>query len=143
MDMTFRPVGATPVAFSGDRVGKTFDEAAKSYLAHGGEAKFLSKIVEYFKGVPLDAIFPAHLMEMAVALYPTQTGATRNRQALAPARAVINHAYDYGWCNLIRLKRFKEEKPKRRPAATAEWMILFLRQCKVDNLLTSQPSCSS
>jgi integrase len=51
-----------------------------------------------------------------------------------PVSAVINHAYDRGWCSLIRLKRFKEEKPKRRPAATLEWMILFLRQCKIDRL---------
>ena len=136
MGFSFQPwaMGRTMPVPGAINVGKTFAEAAESYIASGGEAKFLPRIVEHFRDRQLASIFPFDLQDMANKLYPTQSAATKNRQALAPARAVINHAYDRGWCCLIRLKRFKEETPQRRPAATAEWMILFLRQCKQDRL---------
>lgn len=101
---------------------KTFSEAAQSYLENGGELKYLKRIIEYFEGKLLKEIVPFDIRQMALSLYPedTHSGSTRNRCALSPARAVILHAYDRGWCNLMRLKRFKQEKPKRKePARTA------------------------
>ena len=47
---------------------------------------------------------------------------------------MINHGYDRGWCNLIRLKNFKEDSPKRKVPASAVWMQLFVRQCDQDDL---------
>jgi hypothetical protein len=33
---------------------------------------------------------------------------------LAPARAVMIHSYERGWCPLMRLPRFRQEPPKRK-----------------------------
>lgn len=115
---------------------KTFSEAVNSYLENGGEYKYLDKIKKYFEGKLLSEIVPFDIRHMALSLYPEEThsGATRNRCALTPTRAVILHAYDRGWCNLIRIKRFKQEKPKRKEPASTVWMYAFLRQCEKDKL---------
>lgn len=112
----------------------TFAEAAASYVKHGGEQRYLSRVLEILGDRPLTSIFPFDVREMAKALFPYQLSATRNRQALTPVRAVINHAYDRGWCNLIRLRNFKEDTPKRKVPASAVWMQLFVRQCDRDGL---------
>lgn len=112
----------------------TFTSAAESYLKHGGEERYLAPIIAYFGERPLKTIYPFDIKAMAEALYPSQSNATRNRQAVTPARAVLMHGYDRGWCNFIRVRRFKEEKPKRRKPATAVWLHAFSRQCDKDGL---------
>lgn len=112
----------------------TFSETAADYRAHGGESRYLDAIVEYFGDRPLRSIFPFDVREMAEQLYPTQSGATRNRQGITPARAVILHGYERGWCDLIRIRRFKEDKPKRRTPANAVWLALFTRQADREGL---------
>lgn len=114
--------------------GVTFQEAAESYVQHGGDNRYLPRIVEYFDGRPLTAIFPFDLREMASALYRDAKGSTKNRQAITPARSVIIHGYERGWCNLIRVKKFKEETPKRKKPASPVWLHAFVRQCEKDNL---------
>lgn len=114
--------------------GRTFTEAAESYLAHGGCGRYLPPIVEHFGGRPLRSIYPFDVREMASLLYPDAKGATRNRQALTPARAVIMHGYDRGWCELIRIKRFREEATKPRRPASQVWLSLFTRQADGDGL---------
>lgn len=113
---------------------KTFAEAAASYIEHGGDARFLDPVIEYFGNRPLASIFPFDVRQMATTLFPTQSNATRNRQALTPARAVINHGYDRGWCNLIRIKKLKEDPAKPRQPASAVWIHAFIRQCAKDRL---------
>lgn len=112
----------------------TFAEAAKSYIEHGGEDRYMAKIVQHIGDRPLASIFPFDVRELAKALFPNHTSSTRNRQALTPIRCVINHGYDRGWCNLIRLKNFKEDSPKRKVPASSVWMQLFVRQCDQDGL---------
>lgn len=112
----------------------TFAEAAQSYLQHGGERRYLDPIVEYFGETPLRAIYPFDLQKMAETLYDEHSNATRNRQAITPARAVMMHAYERGWCQLIRVKRFKEGKPKRPRPASAIWLHAFTRQAEKDGL---------
>lgn len=113
---------------------KTFLDAAASYIEHGGQGKFLAGIVEYFGDVPLASIVPFDVREMAKALYPERGNATLNRQALTPACAVLHHAYDRGWCPLIRIRRFKEDPPRRKNAASQAWLHAFIRQCDKDGL---------
>lgn len=113
---------------------KTFFEAAASYIEHGGDRRFLDPIIEYFGNRPLASIYPFDVRQMALTLFPTQSNATRNRQALTPARAVINHGYERGWCNLIRIKKMKEDPAKPRQPASAVWMHAFIRQCGKDRL---------
>ncbi|MGV1867246.1 MULTISPECIES: tyrosine-type recombinase/integrase [unclassified Rhizobium] len=113
---------------------KTFIDAANSYIEHGGEQRYLDKIVDILGPRPLASIFPFDVTQMAKALFPDTTNATRNRQALTPVRAVINHGYDRGWCNLIRLRNFKEDRAKPKVPASGVWLQLFVRQCDKDNL---------
>lgn len=114
--------------------GRTFAEAAESYLAHGGCGRYLPPIVAHLGGRPLSAIFPFDIRQMATTLLPGRTGATLNRQVVTPARAVIMHAYDRGWCGLIRVKRFKQDSPKPKTPASPVWLGVFCRQCDRDRL---------
>ncbi len=114
--------------------GVSFAEAAASYVQHRGESRYLPPITAYFEGRSLSSIFPFDLHEMAVALYPDAINSTRNRQALTPARAVIHHAHERGWCNLIKVKKLKEAPPKRKKPASPTWLHAFTRQCEKDRL---------
>lgn len=113
---------------------RTFAETAESYLLHGGESRYLSPIIEYFADRLITSIFPFDVKQMALTLYPSQGNATRNRQALTPARAVIYHGYERGWCHMIRIPRFKQERAKLRPPASLVWLHAFVRQCDRDRL---------
>ncbi len=112
----------------------TFDQAARSYLQHGGDNRYLPPIVEYFSDRPLGSIYPFDIRQMALDIYPDAKNSTRNRQALTPARSVIIHGYDRGWCNLIRVRKFKEETPRRKKPASHTWLHAFVRQCERDRL---------
>ncbi len=113
---------------------KTFREAAESYVENGGEGRFLERIVDHFEGRLLPTIFPFDLRQMAHALYPDASNATRNRQAITPARSVIIHGYERGWCNPIRVRKLKEERPAPKKPASPTWLHAFTRQCDKDNL---------
>lgn len=112
----------------------TFATAAESYIANGGEQRYLPPIIEYFGDQPLASITPFDVKQMALTIYPTQSNATRNRQALSPTRAVIIHGYERGWCPLMRLTRFKQDPPKRKSHASPAWLQIFVRQCDLDGL---------
>ncbi|KQS86919.1 site-specific integrase [Rhizobium sp. Leaf383] len=119
----------------------TFAEAAASYMQNGGCGRYLPRILDYFEGRSLASIFPFDVRKMAEDLYPTHKGSTRNRQAIAPARAVIMHAYERGWCNIIRIRRFKEEQVRRVMPASHVWLHTFIRQCEKDGRLDHMAAC--
>lgn len=112
----------------------TFTAGAESYVAHGGQARFMPPIIEYFGGTPMPSITPFDIKQMALQLYPSQKNSTRNRQALAPARAVMIHGYERGWCNLMRLPNFRQDPPRRKVPASIPWLQIFVRQCDRDGL---------
>lgn len=120
--------------FPSARNGHTFADAARSYLEHGGSPRYLQPVADYFGETPIDQLVPFDIHRMAEVLYPSQSGATRNRQALTPARAVLMHGYERGWCPLMRLRRFKEDKPRRKVPASQTWLHLFIRQCDADGI---------
>ncbi|KAB1113584.1 tyrosine-type recombinase/integrase [Neorhizobium galegae] len=134
MDMTFRPNIAMPISQMGTIIVRTFAEAAASYIEHGGEAKYLPRIIDHFGDTPLSMIFPFDVKELAMRLYPAHQNSTRNRSVIMPVRAVFFHAYDRGWGPLIRLRNFREETPKRKKAASQAWLHAFVRQCAKDDL---------
>jgi integrase len=113
---------------------RTFREAAQSYLDHGGQGRYMEALVDLIGDRPVSSITPFDIKEAALSILPDRKNATLNRCVLTPARSVINHAYERGWFNLIRIKRLKEEKPVRRGYATPVWLYLFFRQCRVDGL---------
>ncbi len=111
-----------------------FRTAAESYIQHGGEARYLAPICAYFGDTPIEQLTPFDFKQMALAILPSHSGATRNRQALTPAKAVMFHAYERGWAPLMRISAFKAEPPKRKSPASTVWLQLFVRQCDGDGL---------
>ncbi len=59
----------------------------------------------------------ADLVAAAKALKPDGTPATRNREVIGPAAAVLHYAAENGWRGWLRIKRFKEPRPATRAAA--------------------------
>lgn len=124
---------ASPVASVTPKpTGRTFADAVASHVENGGEPRYLGRIVAYFDDRTLSEIYPFDIKEMAKAFYPERSNATLNRQALAPARAVMIHAHERGWCGYTRLRRFREDTPKRREPASPKWLHTFTRQCMQD-----------
>ena len=75
----------------------TFAVAALAYLKAGGEAAFLSPIIEHtgehaICGKLIAAIDQIAIDNLAVALYPTAKAATLNRQVYTPISAVMKRA---------------------------------------------------
>lgn len=114
------------------RNGQTFANAAASYIRHGGSSRYLDLVMPHIGDMPVDEIVPFDIRSLAQTLLPHATGATRNRNVLTPIRAVLLHAYERGWCQPIRLRRFKEDPPERKNPASPIWLHLFLRQCDED-----------
>jgi hypothetical protein len=118
----------------GDESVRTFDEAALSYVQAGGEKRFVLGVAEKLKGRLLGSIKPEDLRQIARELYPepegeeNSRGATRNRQALTPAKAVINHAAEKGWCHRIQVRSFEVRKARRK-AADRAWLDKFVERC--------------
>ena len=107
----------------------TFAQASIKYRAAGKQTRFLERIEDYWKDTLVQNITPGAIHDAALALYPWATAATRNRQAIVPMQAVINHAADSELCARIRVKRFKVETKSKIPA-TLEWVEAFRKACK-------------
>jgi integrase len=118
----------------GEAAVRTFEEAAVSYQEQGGEGRFLPPILKHFKGRNLGSIKPAEIRSAAITLYPKATGDTRNRQVITPARAVINHGHDLGWCPPIKVKQFEVSKSRKHKPVDEAWLAAFLAQSDQDKL---------
>jgi integrase len=112
----------------GEAAVRTFEEAALSYLKQGGEGRYIPKVLKYFKGRAVGSITPAEIRGAALALYPHANSGTRNRQAITPARSVINHAHDLGWCGPVKVKQFDVPKSRKNKPVDSEWMRKFLAE---------------
>lgn len=117
----------------GEEAVRTFGEAATAYLEAGGDPAFLPPLVALFRTRVLGSIKPGEIQQAGRSLYPGRKPATWNRQAIVPARAVINHAAGLGWCAPIKVKQFAVEKV-RRQAADRAWLDAFLAQADADGL---------
>ena len=90
--------------------------------------------MKHFKGRTLASIAPGDVRDMAVTIYPSASEATRNRQAIVPASAVINHGHSRGWCQPIKVEPFDVPKSTKHKPVTDEWLICFMVQCDQDGL---------
>lgn len=135
MNMTFRPVSTEPISHQTRRPCCTFAKAAESYLTkHPREQKYIEQICALIGDIPFDKLVPYDLREMALQLYPTQSNATRNRCFLTPIKAVWYHAADREWAQLKRIKSFREDRPRRKKAASQAWLHAFMIQADKDGL---------
>ena len=114
------------------RNGHTFEAAAASYLAHGGSPRYLDQVMPHLGSRDCNDIVPFDIRSLALTLLPNHGGATRNRHVISPVRAVLLHAYERGWCQPIRIRKFKEDQPLKKNPASPIWLQLFLRQCDID-----------
>lgn len=112
----------------------TFQEAAASYLEHGGEARYLPRLVAHFGPRDVTTITPLAVREAAITLYPAAAPSTRNRQAICPARAVLYHAHELGWRMPARIRLFPAPKIRKTVPAGRRWMETFLDRCDLDQL---------
>lgn len=115
-------------AIYGRNVEITFADAAKAYIEDGGERRFVGRLVRHFGTRRLSSIKPNDVRDAARAIYPHASNATRNRQAIVPVVAIINHAYSDDGEKFFRVERFPVTR-KIRPAATRQWIDVFRQAC--------------
>ena len=104
--------------------GLTWPKAVALYLAAGKQSRFLPKLVKYWGDAKVADMNAGSIRQSAVDIYPTAKSSTRNRQAIVPAVAVINHCADLNLCPPLRMKRFKVDTKIKRPI-TLEWINAF------------------
>jgi integrase len=107
----------------------TFAQAAMIYLEAQKPPRFIAKVAAYWKDTPVRQITPGAIRQAAITLYPTHSGATRNRQIIVPAQAIINHAAEQELCQRIRVKRFPVTKQEKEPASWT-WVQAFMSASK-------------
>jgi integrase len=103
----------------------TFAQAAIKYRAAGKSTRYLMAIEDYWKDTLVRDIKPGTIKDAALTLYPKASAATRNRQAITPTVAIINHAAEAELCAYIRVKHFKVDTKSKKPA-TLEWVQAFM-----------------
>ncbi len=103
----------------------TFAQAAIKYRNAGKSDQFLPAVEDYFKDTLVREITPDVVQEMAMKLWGHATGQSRNRMALKPTQAVINHCAGAKLCQRIRIPRFKEEAKIKTPVDLA-WVKAFM-----------------
>lgn len=88
--------------------GTPFYKAAEGYVADGGEARFLPKIVAHFgPHTCIEDIGETEIAEAAQAIYPGRAEDTHRRQVRVPIRSVIR------WARGERRQRGTDNKLKR------------------------------
>jgi integrase len=114
-------------SFDGPQAVLTFAQAASYYRSAGKSGRFLAPIEDYFKETLVKDINGGKIKQMAIDLFPNCSGASKNRLAIVPAQAVINHAAELQLCPPIRVKRFDVETKEKIPA-TLEWVRAFMAE---------------
>ena len=92
----------------------TFAQASMLYRHAEKSDRFLRKIEDYWRDTPVKEITPGAIRAAAISLYPNAGPATRNRQAIVPTQAVINHAAEHELCP--RSRRSIRNKAERERA---------------------------
>lgn len=110
----------------GPEASVTMAQAALAYRKAEKPTRFLERIEDHWRDMPLRQITPGAIRQSAIQLYPDATGATRNRQVIVPTQAIINHAASLGWCKPIKVPRFDVEAKTKEPATRA-WVEAFAK----------------
>lgn len=113
--------------FDGPGAALTFAHAAILYRAAGKPTRFLSPVEDYWKDTLVSTITAGGIRQSAIAILPRVGNATRNRQIIVPAQAIINHAADSELCSRIRVKRFKTDTKIKTPADWP-WIEAFMAE---------------
>ncbi len=111
--------------FDGPAAVLTFAQAAILYRDAGRSTRFLAHIEDFWRDTPIHQITAGAIRQAAINLYPQGSGATRNRQCITVAQAVINHGAELELCPRIKVKRFPVETKERTPASWT-WVEAFM-----------------
>lgn len=112
----------------------TFRKAAQSYIDHGGEARYLPRLLDYFGQMDVTTITPILVRSAAIEMFPEAAPATRNRQVITPVRAVLYHAHELGWRMPARIRLFQVIKTRTSIPASRRWLEQFIERCDKDGL---------
>jgi integrase len=110
--------------FDGPGAILTFRRAVQLYKAAGKSDTCLDPVESYFKDTLVKDINSGIVRQMAMELFGHCSGSSRNRLAITPVQAVINHAAKSELCQPIRIERFPIEKSEKEPA-TLSWVKSF------------------
>lgn len=103
----------------------TFAQAAILYRDAQKQTRFLARIEDYWRDALVRGINGGAVRQCAINLFPSASGATRNRQVIVPTQAIINHAAGMDLCRSLKVKRFSVETKSKEPA-TWEWIEAFM-----------------
>lgn len=112
----------------------TFAEAAASYVQHGGEARYLARLLPALGERPVHEITPMEVRQLALDLMPAGAPSSRNRMVITPTRSVLYHAHELGWRLPARIRLFPVPRGARARPATRRWTERFVEQCDADGL---------
>jgi len=121
-------------AVHGTKAVLTFPQAVALYLKDGRDKRYLSPLLARWRNTKVKDITPPEIRQAAIDIYPDAAAATRNRQGIVPARAVINHAAESGLCPHIQVKKFPEVKSTRKRAGSKPWIDLFCANAKTPQI---------
>jgi hypothetical protein len=113
----------------------TFAQAAIAYRATGKPIRFLNRIEDYWKDTLVRDITPGGIRSAALVLYPKASGATRNRQAIVPMQAIINHAAEAELCPRIRVEWVHAFMANSKPHLGTLALFMFLTGARVSEAL--------
>jgi integrase len=137
------PPSAAPVAAPPPRDYRTFAEAVAEYARHpehrvalgglgrnAGERKIawpFDQLIAALGTRPVGSIHRQDLIALAEERYPEGNPATKNRQILTPARAVLNFVagLEPPWCGAPRIKKLRAAMPAPRALAAEDEIRLL------------------
>ena len=111
--------------FDGASATLTFAQAAMMYRAAEKSERFLAFVEDYWKDTLVSKIKPGLIRQGAMVVFPTQGGATRNRQFITPTQSIINYAASMELCPKISTPRFPAAKTERG-YVTWPWVASFM-----------------
>lgn len=102
----------------GETLPATFADAVTVYAKKGGEKKYLTRLLDYFKEKPLKDIGQQEINDAVEALYPNAKASTINRSLISPYITVVRSAIraELPGAVLRPIERRKETKPIIVPA---------------------------
>lgn len=96
----------------------TFVKAAELYIAYRDPPKYDRKRITRLNNAIgkklIRNLRHADIIDAANLLYPNGVSATKNREAIRPAAAILHYAANNGLCGWLRIPLFKEARPKTR-----------------------------
>lgn len=108
----------------------TFGAAIAMYIDGGGEQRFLLPLLNEWERRLMKDIHPGEVVDLANRLYPNASGATKNRQVIAPVMAIFRFAAKRGKCSPLIVERFEVKRIVKRRTASWEWMEKFTATAK-------------